>query len=344
MTATKPAGLETATAAEPESRRLRRHGKRGKARRTMRVVLYVFLGVALALSLLVAVWFRHDMGDARARLAAQPTEIFQSRYGDIEYRVTGTGPAVLISHGITGGVDQADAIVTQWRNFRPDQYRFIYISRFGYLRSDLPDQATSRTQASAYRELLDHLGIARVFVVGNSAGGPSAMWFAIDNPARTNGLILISSAVPGPEAEYIPELVAKHDFIYWAAVKAAPGELLGLLLPDSVIAGMSETQKDFAIKNSFVASMPISERTDGILFDNKVTLPGINQVPFEQIKPPTLIIQSTDDPREAAGGQEMARRIPNSTLIGFTGGHLLLGHETEIQQANAEFITSHTAH
>lgn len=305
-------------------------------------VLYTVFGVALVLSALVAVWFRHDMGDARARLAAQPTEIFQSRYGDVEYRVSGTGPAVLISHGITGGVDHAAALVTQWRNFQPEQYRFIYVSRFGYLRSDLPSQATSRTQAAAYRELLDHLGIDRVFVVGNSAGGPSAMWFAIDYPGRTNGLILISSAVPGPEAEYIPELVAKHDFIYWAAVKTTPGKLLGLLLPDPIIAGMAEAQKDFAIKNAFIASMPISERTDGILFDSKVVLPGVNQVPFEQIKPPTLIFQSTDDPREAAGGQKLARRTPNSTLIGLTGGHLLLGHETEIQQANAEFIKRHT--
>jgi hypothetical protein len=48
-----------------------------------------------------------------------------------------------------------------------------------------------------------------------------------------------------------------------------------------------------------------------------------------------------DDPREYAGGQEMARRIPNSKLIGFTGGHLLLGHETEIRKATAEFIARH---
>jgi len=278
------------------------------------------------------------MADARARLAAQPTEIFRSTYGDIEYRVAGSGPTVLVAHGITGGVDQAEALVTRWQTFRPDQYRFIYVSRFGYLGSDLPDGATARTQAAAYRDLLDHLGVDRVFVVGNAAGGPSAMWFAIDYPRRTNGLILLSSAVPGPEPEYIPELVAKHDFLYWAAVKAAPDKLLGLLLPKSVIEGMSEEQKDFVVRNAFVASMPISERTDGIIFDSTVSLPSVNQVPFEQIKPATLIFQSTDDPREDAGGKEMARRIPDSTLIGLTGGHILLGHEAEIQQANVEFI------
>ena len=242
------------------------------------------------------------MGDARARLAAQPTEIFPSRYGDIEYRVSDSGPAVLISHGITGGVDQAEALVTQWRNFPPDHYQFIYVSASDTCGSDLPERQRPNS-AAAYRDLLDHLGADRVFVVGNSAGGPSAMWFAIDHPDRTNGLILISSAVPGPEPEYMAELVAEHDFVYWAAVKAAPGKLLALLLPDSVISGMTEDQKDFVVQNAFIASMPISERTDGILFDSKVTLPDINQVPFGRIQTPTLIFQSTDDPREATGGQ-----------------------------------------
>ena len=335
MTTTKSPGLETDRVA---SQGVRRHREGGRTRRTVMVVLYVVCGASLALSTLVAVMFNRDMADARARLKAQPTEIFQSRYGDIEYRVSGTGPAVLVSHGITGGVDQAEALVTQWRSFQPDQSRFILVSRFGYLGSDLPGGATARTQAATYRDLLEHLGIDRVFIVGNSAGGPSAMWFAIDYPRRTRGLILLSSAVPGPEAEYIPELVAKHDFIYWAAVKAAPDKLLGLLLPESVIARMSEAQKDFVVRNAFTASMPISERTDGIIFDSKVSLPGVNQVPLEQIKSPTLIFQSTDDPREDAGGKEMARRIPNSTLIGLTGGHFLLGHETEVQQANGEFI------
>lgn len=344
MTTTTAPGSERGEAASPGVRRWRRRRERGKAHRTLRIVLYAILGVALILSTLVAVWFRHDMGEARARLAGQPTQIFESSYGDIEYRVSGSGPTVLISHGITGGVDQAEAIVTQWRNFQPDRYRFVYVSRFGYLNSDLPERATARTQAAAYRELLDHLATDRAFIAGNSAGGPSAMWFAIDYPRRTNGLILLSSAVPGPEPEYIPELVAEHDFIYWAAVKAAPGTLLGLLLPESVIAGMSEDQKDFAVRNAFMASMPISERTDGIRFDSTVTLPSVNEIPFERIRPPTLIIQSTDDPREAAGGQQLARRISPSTLIGFTGGHLLLGHETEIQEAIAAFIARQGSH
>jgi hypothetical protein len=50
-----------------------------------------------------------------------------------------------------------------------------------------------------------------------------------------------------------------------------------------------------------------------------------------------------DDPREHAGGLEMARRIPNSKFIGLTGGHLLTGHATQIRTTNAEFIARHTS-
>ena len=285
--------------------------------------------------------FRQDLSEARSRLANTPTKLYRSQRGDIQYRLVGTGPAVLISHGITGGVDLGESLVTTWRQFREGPL-FLYVSRFGYLKSSLPKGATARLQAAAYRDLLDHLGIERVFVVGNSAGGASAMWFAIDYPERTNGLILLSSAVPGPEPDPIPKLVAEHDFVYWAAVKLAPGMLIGLLLPDSVRATMTDKEKDFVVENAFMAGLPISERSQGIAFDYADSIPGVNDVPFDRITTPTLIVQAVDDPRELRGGREMARRIPNSEFIGLTGGHFLLRHEKEIQAANADFIAKHS--
>jgi hypothetical protein len=90
---------------------------------------------------------------------------------------------------------------------------------------------------------------------------------------------------------------------------------------------MTDDQKDFVVKNAFMAAMPISERSNGILFDNKVSLPRVNDIPFEQISVPTLIFQAVDDPREYQGGQEMARRIPTNQFVGLTGGHFLLTHD-----------------
>jgi pimeloyl-ACP methyl ester carboxylesterase len=311
--------------------------RRRKAKRVVLIVLGVLGFILLAVFSVVAVLFRQDLREARSRLASIPTTIYESQYGHIQYRVVGDGPNVLVSHGITGGVDHAEYLVTRWRNF-DERYRFVYVSRFGYLKSSLPDGATPRLQAAAYKDLLDHLGIERVIVVGNSAGGASAMWFAIDYPERTNGLILISSAVPGPQPDPIPKLVREHDFIYWSGIKFAPDMLMGLFLPKEVRATLTDEEKDFIVENAFMAGLPISERTEGIVFDTEQSNPGVSRIPFERIETPTLIFQAIDDPREFRGGREIARKIPNSEFIGLTGGHVLLRHEDEIRAATAEFI------
>src|SRR5688572_30576519 len=147
--------------------------KRGRSSRWRRAVARVLIGltVVLLLFLLVAAMlYRHDLNQTRDRLATHESQVFHSqRYGDIEYRVVGEGPAILVSHGITGGVDAAEDLVLRWHNFTPS-YRFIFVSRFGYLRSSLPEPATPRMQAAAYAALLDELGINQVTVAGNSAG------------------------------------------------------------------------------------------------------------------------------------------------------------------------------
>ena len=140
----------------------------------------------------VYVSFHRDVRAARARIEQIPSQVYASKFGDIEYLLAGEGPTVLISHGVTGGVDQGMRLAGGQFDQFGNGYRFLYVSRFGYLKSALPKDASARLQAAAYKELLDHLGIVEVFVYGNSAGAPSAMWFAADYPDRTRGLVLSS--------------------------------------------------------------------------------------------------------------------------------------------------------
>jgi pimeloyl-ACP methyl ester carboxylesterase len=220
-------------------------------------------------------------------------------YCSIQYRIVGEGPVVLVSHGVTGGIDQGMFLAN---NFFGTDHRFLYISRFGYLKSSLPEDASARLQAAAYKDLLDHLGINQVFLYGNSAGGPSTMWFAIDYPERTKGLILHSSAGPGPNDEFPPDQLFKYNFPYWAAIKAFPNMILGFLLPDDIRSTMTKQEKSLIIKDVFMASLPITERTEGVIFDNRVSTPSVNDIPFEQLATPTLILQAEDDPREKEAG------------------------------------------
>jgi pimeloyl-ACP methyl ester carboxylesterase len=90
---------------------------------------------------------------------------FSSDFGDILYVDEGTGPAVLLAHGIYGGHDNATDMVEVVLG---SGYRTIGPSRFGYFGSSLPVDATVEGQADAFVKLLDHLGIDKVIAVGYS--------------------------------------------------------------------------------------------------------------------------------------------------------------------------------
>jgi len=305
-------------------------------------VLSVLVVALLVFFLVAFINFRQDISAARSRLASISTEVYRSQYGDIEYRLIGNGPTILVVHGVTGGIDQGifltDAFISSGETFQ-----LLYISRFGYLKSSLPDNASAKLQADAYKELLEHLGIEQVFVFGNSAGGPSSMWFAIDYPALTKGLILLSSAGPtsGPPPALPPKIVFENNFFYWAAVKAFPDMLMGLLLPEDLRKALTAEEKGSLVKDVFMGSLPVSERAEGIIFDNEISTPSVKDIPLEQIKIPTLILQAEDDPREKEIGTNLANRIPASEYVGLTGGHFLLRQEKKVQAEIAAFFEQH---
>jgi pimeloyl-ACP methyl ester carboxylesterase len=285
--------------------------------------------------------FRKDLAAARQRLASIPSAIFRSSFGDVEYVLEGAGPTALVSHGVTGGVDQGMSLVRVFRVV-PPTCRFLYVSRFGYLRSALPKDASARLQAAAYRELLDHLGIGQVFVLGNSAGGPSAMWFAIDSPDRTRGLILVSSAVPGAKIASAPRAVFRYDVLYWLAVRLAPNALMKLFVPSGLLPALTGAERTFVVESAFTAALPISRRSGGIFFDNEVSTPSVEDIPFERIATPTLIVHAADDPAPPIeGARAMAARIAHSELVVLDGGHLLLRRDADVRRAIERFMTSH---
>ena len=72
--------------------------------------------------------------------------------------------------------------------------------------------------------------------------------------------------------------------------------------------------------------------------------PENTELPFSNIRTPTLIINAIDDPTTLIEGtRNLARRIQNSQLVTFdTGGHILLGQEEEIKHQISKFIRIHT--
>jgi pimeloyl-ACP methyl ester carboxylesterase len=309
-------------------------------------VLYIVLILFVGSFLSIYFTFKKELGVANNRLRSLSTSVFSSSIGDIEYRLEGEGPCIVISHGVTGGIDQGIGLKEMYVG---NGYQYLYISRFGYLKSSMPEKPSAKLQAQAYSELLDHLGIKFVYILGNSAGGPSATYFAIHYPEKCKALILVSSAVPDGKAEgkvsAPPDIVFKSDFIYWIATKTAGKSLMKMFVPESIQKKMTKQELKKIANSVFASVLPVSKRSSGIIFDTNVSNPSVNMIPFEQVKPPTLIIHAVDDPAPPyKGAKEIASRISGAKLVSIKdGGHLLLGHEDEVKKEIYSFFMEQEA-
>ena len=112
----------------------------------------MFVGF-LIVGLLVVVYanYQGDIRQARERLSAG-SQIAETACGQIEYAVAGNGPTVLVVHGAGGGYDQGLDIS---RGLVRSGFRVVAMSRFGYLRTPLPADASPTAQADAHACLLD---------------------------------------------------------------------------------------------------------------------------------------------------------------------------------------------
>jgi pimeloyl-ACP methyl ester carboxylesterase len=266
----------------------------------------------------------------------------------MEYAVAGTGPPVLMVHGTGGGFDQGLAftapLVAAGR-------RVIAPSRFGYLRSDFPDDPSSENQADAFVALLDHLGIDRVPVIGGSAGALSAMAFAIRHPERCAALVALVPAAFAPDrppprppnavAEAIIAYGLRSDFLFWVGMTFAEDEMIGTLLatdPELVRrAGPDERDRVRTILHDI---LPVSDRARGLLNDGKLA-GSPEPMALDRVRVPTLALSLEDDRFETlAAARHIAATVPGAELVSFpTGGHVWVGRNTEVLAAVDDFLS-----
>ncbi len=95
--------------------------------------------------------YRHELNGKAQRLKAD-SFIANTKYGRIEYGREGTGRPALVIHGVGGGYDQGLYLA---REMLGKGFDVIAPSRFGYLRTPIPSDASHVAQAHAHAELLD---------------------------------------------------------------------------------------------------------------------------------------------------------------------------------------------
>lgn len=199
----------------------------------------------------------------------------------------------------------------------------------------------------SYSLLLDELNIDKAYVMGTSAGGTSALQFALRFPERCKGLILVSSNVPlSQSVKAAPKSAMKvifgYDIAYWLFSKIMGINMLPMAgTPKSLAKKLPRRKRLQLLQDIILGGLPISERTHGVLNDMYLSNPDINSgYPFEKIRVPVLMIGAKDDPLCLYEGFETLRRkIKDVRAVSYeSGGHLILGHEKDIQREISDFI------
>lgn len=313
--------------------------------RIARAIWAIVAVLALALSAWTYVSYREDILPARARVASG-SQVAQTPCGPIEYATAGEGPAILVVHGAGGGFDQGLDIGLA---LVAGGFRVIAMSRFGYLRTPLPGNASAQAQADAHACLLDALGIERASIMSVSAGAPSTLQFAIRHPARTAAVILMVPATYVPRgggepsvkrpksAALLFDTALRSDFLFWCAIKVADATVSEAILgTPAPVVNSTSAQEHERFHHTMLGILPVSRRRLGLLNDSAITS-TLPRYELERITAPMLLVSAKDDlygTYDAA--QYTAQQVAGARLLGYeSGGHLLVGHH---EQARAEIV------
>jgi pimeloyl-ACP methyl ester carboxylesterase len=286
--------------------------------------------------------YRRQMREIKSRLVAG-SRVADTSFGPIEYATVGEGPPVLVAHGIGGGYDQG-LLVTRLTKEQP--FKIISVSRFGYLRTPLARYSTPEEQADAYAALLDALGIEKAAIVGISAGGTSALHFALRHPDRCWALV----SVAGVTERLAPTLsrsqkafvaLVNRDVGLWLLTTLAEEKLYSIynITPQFRESIASQPEKLEVIR-SILFAFPMDSRRVG--FDNDMAnFPRIPELPVERITAPTLAVHGTADTVVPfAHSRFIADRVPGAHLLSIEGGgHLsVVTHKEEALMGTMEFL------
>jgi 2-hydroxy-6-oxonona-2,4-dienedioate hydrolase len=319
-------------------------------RRTLFTILAVGGLALLGTGLAVRSRFERDLAWASAR-AAQGSTMVDTRCGPMEMQQAGDGLPLLVIHGSGGGHDQGMA----WaRPLSQQGIRVIAVSRFGYLRTPRPADASPEAQADAHVCLLDALGIAQAAVMGMSAGGPSAMQTAIRHPQRVGALILVVPLAwkPGTVADTATPVsdekdawllrLLGSDFLFWMALHAARESLIRHVLatPPEQVAAAGEAERA-RVNDLADRILPVSARAAGLRDDTRLGK-SLGPYALESIRVPTLVVSARDDGFGTyAAAEYTASRIPGAKFIGFaSGGHLLVERDADVRSEIVRLLTA----
>lgn len=257
------------------------------------------------------------------------TRVVELAAGPVEYRLDERGShVVLMVHGghMRAGVPLGEEV------FADSGHTILAPSRPGYGRTPLTTGTSLDRFADVLAELCGMLGLGPLTaVVGQSAGGPTAVALAARHPELVQRLVLQSAVglLPWPDrrTRWGAGVVfnPRAERVTWALIHAmtrrAPALALRLLLPELTSRPVSELLTSLTAGQRTMLLELFGQMRSGAGFSNDVRTMAANAIPQRaaqaaQLRQPTLVIAAPDDGSVSYGqAQSLAETIPRARLV-----------------------------
>jgi pimeloyl-ACP methyl ester carboxylesterase len=298
-------------------------------------------GIGIVVMLLtVFIAFNYNSGTPVEKLKEKYTypesKFFPFDGMQVHYRVTGSGPALVLLHGVASSLQTWEG----WHRELSDDFTVISFDVPGFgLTGPNPSGDYS---VNMYMELMDgllnKLNIDSCYMAGNSYGGYLTWNYALHDPERVKKIILIDAAgynanreIDNPGFKLAINPLTKnisHRITPYFVVKKSVEDVYGnkLLVTEQTVRRYYDLILRKGNREAF-SEILINLHNGSV---NPLEINGINQ--------PALIMWGTDDrlidPKDAVSFEEA---IDNSTLIIYPGiGHIPMEEIPEITANDAK--------